>query len=48
MRTQAIRTRSGNRQAEVIGKLRTIEVELARGQSARQACRKVGVTEQTD
>ena len=32
---------------EVIGKLRAIEVELAKGQSAPQACRKVGVTEQT-
>jgi putative transposase len=32
---------------EVIGKLRAVEVELAKGQSAQQACRKLGVTEQT-
>ena len=32
---------------EIIGKLRAVEVELAKGQSASQACRKIGVTEQT-
>ena len=32
---------------EIIGKLRAIEVDLAKGQSAQQACRKIGVTEQT-
>ena len=32
---------------EIIRKLREAEVELARGQSAPQACRKIGVTEQT-
>ena len=32
---------------EIIGKLRAVEVELAKGQSAQQACRKIGVTEQT-
>ena len=32
---------------EIIGKLRDAEVELGKGQSAQQACRKIGVTEQT-
>ena len=32
---------------EIIGKLRAVEVEMATGQSAQQACRKIGVTEQT-
>lgn len=32
---------------EIIGKLRAVEVELAKGQSAQQACRKLGMTEQT-
>ena len=32
---------------EIIGKLRAIEVELAKGQSAQVVCRKIGVTEQT-
>jgi putative transposase len=32
---------------EIIGELRPVEIELAKGQSALQACRKVGVTEQT-
>jgi putative transposase len=32
---------------EIIGKLRAVEVELAKGQSAQQACRRIGVTEQT-
>ena len=32
---------------EIIGKLRAVEVEMAKGQSAQQACRKIGVTEQT-
>jgi putative transposase len=32
---------------EIIRKLREAEVELAKGQSAPQACRKIGVTEQT-
>jgi transposase-like protein len=32
---------------EIIGKLRAVEVELAKGQSAQQSCRKIGVTEQT-
>ena len=32
---------------EIIGKLRAVEVELAKGRSALQACRKIGVTEQT-
>lgn len=32
---------------EIIGKLRTVEVELAKGQNAQQACREIGVTEQT-
>ena len=33
---------------EIIGKLRAVEVELAKGRSAQQTCRKIGVTEQTD
>ena len=32
---------------EIIGKLRAVEVELGKGHSALQACRKLGVTEQT-
>jgi len=32
---------------EIFGKLRAIEVELAKGQSAPQARRKIGVTEPT-
>jgi len=32
---------------EIIGKLRAVEVELAKGQGAQAACRKIGVTEQT-
>jgi putative transposase len=32
---------------EIIGKLRAVEVEMAKGQSTPQACRKIGVTEQT-
>ena len=32
---------------EIIGKLRAVEVELAKGQSAQAACRKIGVTDQT-
>lgn len=31
----------------IIGKLREAEVEQARGQSVAEACRKIGVTEQT-
>ena len=32
---------------EIIGKLRAVEVEMGKGQSTPQACRKIGVTEQT-
>lgn len=32
---------------EIIGKLCAVEVELAKGQSALQTCRKICVTEQT-
>jgi putative transposase len=32
---------------QIIAKLREAEVEQARGQSVVQACRKIGVTEQT-
>lgn len=32
---------------EVIQHLRTVEIELGRGVSAEEACRKVGITEQT-
>jgi putative transposase len=32
---------------EIIGKLRAVEVEMAKGQSVQQACRKLGLTEQT-
>lgn len=32
---------------QIIAKLREAEVEQARGQSVQQACRKIGVTEQT-
>jgi transposase-like protein len=32
---------------QIIAKLREAEVEIARGQSVPQACRKIGVTEQT-
>ena len=32
---------------EIIGKLRAVEVELGRGQSALAACRRMGITEQT-
>ena len=32
---------------QIILQLREAEVELAKGQSAPQACRKIGVTEQT-
>jgi transposase-like protein len=32
---------------QIIAKLREAEVEQARGQSVAQACRKLGVTEQT-
>jgi putative transposase len=33
--------------AQIIAKLREAEVEVSRGQSVPQACRKIGVTEQT-
>ena len=33
--------------AQIISKLREAEVEISRGQSVPQACRKIGVTEQT-
>lgn len=39
--------RKRNTAEEIIGKLRAVEVELAKGQSALQACRKIGVPEQT-
>jgi len=32
---------------QIIAKLREAEVEVSRGQSVGQACRKIGVTEQT-
>ncbi len=32
---------------QIIGKLRHAEVELAKGQTTAQACKKLGVTEQT-
>lgn len=32
---------------QIIAKLREAEVELARGQTTAQACKKIGVTEQT-
>ena len=32
---------------QIVTKLRKIEVELAKGQSVAQVCRKVGVTDQT-
>jgi transposase-like protein len=32
---------------QIIAKLREVEVEVSRGQSVGQACRKIGVTEQT-
>jgi putative transposase len=32
---------------QIIGKLREAEVELAKGQTVLEACRKLGVTEQT-
>ena len=32
---------------EIVNKLREAEVELSRGQTVPQACRKIGVTEQT-
>ena len=32
---------------QIITKLRQIEVELSKGQSTGQACRKAGITEQT-
>ena len=32
---------------QIIAKLREAEVEISRGQSVPQACRKIGVTEQT-
>jgi len=33
--------------AQIIAKLREAEVEVSRGQSVPQACRKIGVSEQT-
>ena len=33
--------------AQIISKLREAEVEISRGQSVPQSCRKIGVTEQT-
>jgi putative transposase len=32
---------------QIIGKLREAEVELSRGKTVPEACRKIGVTEQT-
>lgn len=32
---------------EIIGKLREVEVEQAKGRTVPQACKKIGVTEQT-
>ena len=32
---------------EIVNKLREADVELARGETVPQACRKIGVTEQT-
>ena len=32
---------------EIVNKLREVDVELAGGQTVPQACRKIGVTEQT-
>ena len=32
---------------QIISKLREVEIELAKGQKAAEACRKIGVTEQT-
>ena len=34
-------------QEQIIAKLREAEVELARGKTAGEVCRKLGVTEQT-
>ena len=40
-------TRKRHAPEEITGKLRAVEVELANGRSAPQACCKIGVTEQT-
>ncbi len=32
---------------EIIGQLRTIEIELGKGLAVIEACRKLGITEQT-
>src|SRR5258708_2095881 len=32
---------------QIISKLREVEIELAKGQKAAEACRKIGVTEET-
>ena len=32
---------------EIIGQLRTIEIELGKGLAVVEACRKLGITEQT-
>ena len=33
---------------EIIGQLRTIDIELGNGLAVIEACRKLGITEQTD
>jgi len=32
---------------EIIGQLRTIEIDLGKGSAVPEACRKLGITEQT-
>ena len=32
---------------EIIGQLRTIEIDLGKGSAVLEACRKLGITEQT-
>jgi transposase-like protein len=41
------RKKRGHGPEEIISKLREVEVHLAQGKSVAQACRQIGVTEQT-
>jgi transposase-like protein len=46
-RREQATSRNRHRPEQIIAKLREVEVELAKGTPVAQACKKIGVTEQT-
>src|SRR4028119_782966 len=46
-RREQVMARNRHTSEQIIGKLREAEVELAKGTPVAQACKKIGITEQT-